>query len=66
MIPVILVWQNNKHGVPKTIRRHALLPALPSPGDLMIPPGENDALNVRAREWDCSRDNNTVIHIALD
>lgn len=66
MIPVILIWNGDKGGVPRTHKKHALLPALPSLGDLMIPPGETKAKHVRAKEWDLSNDRNVVIHIALD
>lgn len=66
MIPVILVWQGNRGGVPRNYRKHVLLPALPSTGDLMIPPGETKPKHVRAKEWDLSGERNPVIHIALD
>lgn len=66
MIPVIFIWHDGK--LKDSVRKHAILPALPAVGDLVVPPGEEKPMNVRAKEWDCSMGNGSsaVIHIALD
>lgn len=68
MIPVIFIYRVHDSGEPQ--RRHAVLPALPMVGDLVIPPHEPNRAprNVRAREWDVSQGNGSapIIHIVLD
>lgn len=68
MIPVIFIYRMPDEAEPR--RRHAVLPALPAVGDLVIPPHEPNRAprNVRAREWDASQGNSSapVIHIVLD
>jgi hypothetical protein len=68
VIPVIFVYRVPDETEPR--RRHAILPALPMVGDLVIPPREpsRPPRNVRAREWDVSQGNGSspTIHIVLD
>lgn len=66
MIPVVFIW--SKGADQSTAKKHAILPALPSTGDLVIPPGEKAARHVRTKEWDVSAGNGTAVtvYIALD
>jgi hypothetical protein len=67
MIPVMFVYRVSAEDE-AVVKKHAILPALPVVGDLVIPPGETRARCVRAKEWDCSQSNGSTatIHIALD
>lgn len=72
MIPVVLIWREKipeaDGGGFETLQRHAILPAIPPIGALLIPPHEKESRNVRAQEWDCSRNDTSkvVIKILLD
>lgn len=69
-IPVVLVWRMSREDLPpETMKRHMILPALPNIGHLLTPPGNSFPRNVRAVEWDCSKDGNgmgSTIFVLLD